>query len=210
MLNHQATIRSVIEETLSPIVAGEKIGEKILKGSVADALTDAGFDTDQEDSSGFLQSGMPVWRTKETHLIEETKHRRLIDIVVYRDAQLAALIETESDLRDLREEGITRRSGHYDVYSIAGSGQGQYFDSYKSLERMAAAAHFAYLMQKEGAYPGRDHAVSKLELIQSNSPASHNPLQVPMFLVSGECRPKDHTILAGRLNSLDAELICVS
>jgi hypothetical protein len=68
--------------------------------------------------------------------------RRKIDIVVRAGQQPIALIEIESDLNDLKKSGVTNRNGHYDVFSIAKSADGAYFDSYKPLERMAAAAFY--------------------------------------------------------------------
>src|ERR1700675_3941689 len=49
-----------------------------------------------------------------------------------------------------------RRDRHYDVWSIDRNEDGTYFDSYKSLERMAAAAFYWYLFRKTGRYPSAD------------------------------------------------------
>lgn len=121
-----------------------------------------------------------------------------------------ALIEVESDLDDLQESGVSGRSGHYDVSSIAVSTQGQHFNSYKSLERMAAAAFYFYLHQRDKKYPEIGHALECLEALRSDVPADHNPTGLMLFLASGRCRPVDRRILEPRLKSLNASLICAS
>lgn len=201
-------IRRAICDALRPLDVTGKIGESKLKGAVADSLRSAGFRADLEDQAQFLRSGMPVWRSKDTGLVEETRARRRIDIVVYRGDDLVGLIETESDLDDLREEGISSRSGHYDVFSIARSGSGEHFDSYKSIERMAAAAFYWNSERRAGAYPSPKFAELILTAVKSDRPLAHNPAGVPLFLVSGRCRPKDPPIILARLRSLDAELLC--
>jgi hypothetical protein len=129
----------------------------------------------------------------------------MIDLVVYSPSGIPlALIETESDLDDLRLEGTSKRRGHYDVHSIASSEVGGPFSSYKSLERMAAAAYY---------HKHRDlgeAAVARLETLASNAPADHNPAGLELFLVVGRCRQSDRSILAPRLESLGAQLISVS
>jgi hypothetical protein len=153
---------------------------------------------------------MPVWRDKLGEEIAPTMGRRKIDIVVYDGALPVALIEIESDLDDLRDSGISTRNGHYDVFSIAKSASGAYFHSYKSLERMAAAGIYFDQFQREEKYPDAKSAVRRLEVIRSDNASDHNPSRLPMFLVSGTCRPGDGEILQARLRSLDAELICLT
>ena len=63
--------------------------------------------------------------------------------MIRKQGSVVCLIETESDLNDLREQGVSGRSGHYDVLSVARRDDGTWFHSYKSLERMAAAAWYA-------------------------------------------------------------------
>ena len=153
---------------------------------------------------------MPVWRSKESDGVTPTKRRRRVDIVVYRGEQLIAMVETESDLNDLRKEGVTRRNGHYDVASIARGDDGAYFNSYKSLERLAAAAFYWHVQHVSGNYPSPDQAVAMLDQISSDDPGIHNPGSVPLFLVSGFCRQQDPVILDRRLKSLAAVLICAN
>jgi hypothetical protein len=190
-------------------VAG-KMGRKVLQPSLAMALRASGFRADEEDQARVLGPGMPVWRNKEDGAIEPTAARRRVDIVVYRDNVLVAMIETESDLNDLRPSGITRRNGHYDVWSIGRAGNNEYFDSYKSLERMAAAAFYWDTLQRTGQYPSAADATMLLEGVHSDQPSDHNPGAIPLILVSGSCRGQDEKILAPRLRSLGASLICVS
>lgn len=194
-------IRSAIQATK---IEG-KCGRKLLQPLIAEELNRAGFDADIEDKRGLLGAALPVWRDKRTEQIEVTRGRRKIDIVVYRDAKPIALIETESDLDDLRQVGVTRRNGHYDVFSIARSATGAYFHSYKSLERMAAAAF--YLNAQTGSVAA---AVNFLASVRSDDSSDHNPAGLGPYLVSGTCRALDERILTPRLRSLKAELICCS
>lgn len=197
-------IRTTISTAIAKLDIVGKTGKKLLQGSIASALQEAGFVADQEDRGHFLKAGMPVWRDKDSKQVETTSARRLIDIVVYSNARPVALIETESDLNDLRPSGVTHRNGHYDVFSIARSGSGDHFHSYKSLERMAAAAFYSQLTP----YPIPTTAEALLEALRSDVAEVHNPIGLPLFLVSGFCRPHDAGILAPRLKSLGAELIC--
>lgn len=198
-------LRKAIASSVSLLNVRGKCGRDILQPAIAEKLNAAGFIADLEDSRSLLGSGLAVWRSKDNGEIEPTRARRLVDIVVYDQDKLVALIETESDLDDLRATGVTNRNRHYDVWSIAKSQSGQFFDSYKSLERMAATAFYASLP----ARPTPEDAVAKLTALRSSQPSDHNPLAIHLFLVSGRCRPIDHTILAPRLKSLDAELMCV-
>jgi hypothetical protein len=165
---------------------------------------------DTEDSQQFLLRGMPVWRSKDTQQIEVTAARRRIDIVVYAIERPIALVEIESDLGDLRLSGVTRRNGHYDVFSIGGDSEGQWFHSYKSLERMAAAAQYHSMFSQTGEYPDISSGIAHLERLQSDDPKAHNPSGLELILVSGRCREVDHRVLAKRLTALNASLICIS
>jgi hypothetical protein len=109
-------------------------------------------------------------------------------------------------LNDLQLSGISNRNGHYDVYSIAKSASGQFFHSYKSLERMAAAAAYHHLLTHDHTYPLPEYAAKHLEAISSNDPLRHNPSSMPMFLITGSCKKSE--ILDARMKSLDAEMIC--
>jgi hypothetical protein len=208
--NAEAEIAEVISAWATKTKVSGKSGKRQLQPSLAIALREAGFTADEEDQGQILRSGMPVWRSKDDQTIEPTSGRRRVDIVVYRDSNPTALIETESDLNDLRLSGVTRRNGHYDVWSIARTAAGTYFDSYKSLERMAAAAFYWNTFKKTGRYPSVDEAVQSLEAVRSNERSKHNPGHLALFLVSGTCRAQDNATLAPRLGSLGAQLICVS
>ena len=118
--------------------------------------------------------------------------------MVRRNEEVVALIETESDLNDLREQGVSGRSGHYDVFSIAGRSDGTWFHSCKSLERMASAAWYA---------TGRSQTT--LQQLKSEVQEAHNPLGICLVLVTGSSRALDRRILAPRLKSLGASLISV-
>lgn len=180
------------------ISATGKIGQRILQPAIAQILTAAGYDVDLEDARGFFPAGLPAWRQKPGGEIAVTTGRRRIDLIVHKQGDVVALIETESDLNDLREQGVSARSGHYDVFSVARSGDGTWFNSYKSLERMAAAAWYA---------TGRRQ--SALEDLQSESPDAHNPSGVGLILVAGSSREMDRRILAPRLHALGASLVSI-
>jgi hypothetical protein len=209
-MDAEADIAQVISIWAAKTKVRGKSGKRQLQPTLAIALREAGFAADEEDQGQILRPGMPVWRSKEDQTIEPTTGRRRVDIVVHRDTTPLALIETESDLNDLRSSGVTRRNGHYDVWSIARTASGAYFDSYKSLERMAAAAFYWHLFQKKGRYPSVSEATQSLEALRSNERREHNPGNLPLFLISGSCRAQDKIILGPRLQCLGAELVCVS
>lgn len=191
-------IEAIIRECTKSLSIHGKCGEAVLKTTVAGSLSRLGFEVDAEDSRVFLPAGMPVWRDKESQEVVPTPGRRRVDLVVRKEGKVIALIETESDLNDLREHGVSRRSGHYDVYSIARSGAGTWFDSYKSLERMAAAAYYA-----------SGGKTNELENIRSDLKSDHNPQQLALFLVTGLSRALDRRILEPRRASLGARIISV-
>lgn len=154
-----------------------------------------------DDFAGMTVSrhaALPAWRDKQSFDVVATPGRRRIDLVVRRNAELVALVETESDLNDLREHGVSGRSGHYDVFSIAGRSDGTWFHSYKSLERMASAAWYATGRSEEA-----------LQQLKSEALEAHNPLGLCLVLVTGSSRGLDRRILAPRLKSLGASLVSI-
>ncbi len=182
-----------------------------LQKFVAAALRENGFDAVEEDEREFLCRAMPVWRSKETGMVEPTPRRRKIDIVVYSDEDPVGLVEIESDLNDLKPAGVvSKRSGHYDVFSISRSGSGSYYNSYKSLERMAAAAYYWALRKQSESVLTLREQTEHLEKLVSDLPEIHNPTGLAIILVSGKCRTQDSAILKPRLASLSADLVCVS
>ena len=211
---HQV-IRNIVENIPPP--PAKKCG-KYLQDAIADKLNALPeFSAQKEDAVQFLRARMPVWRRKEDNIIEQTVKRRKIDIVIYAETLPIALVEIESDLDDLQMSGVSTRNGHYDVFSIAQSTSGQYFHSYKSIERMAAAAFYFQLQKRGRNYSEAEFAEFSLEClksIKSDSPADHNPAGLPIFLVTGNCRNvsanrkiSDLDILRPRLDSLGAELL---
>ncbi|MEQ1801796.1 MAG: hypothetical protein ABL989_07740 [Gammaproteobacteria bacterium] len=205
-----AQVLTIVKAFAAGVQAQAKVGKAMLQPALARELRSAGFKADEEDSAGLLRTGMPVWRSKDHGQVVPTMGRRRLDIVVYRGSHVAALIETESDLNDLRESGVSSRSGHYDVASIARRADGTFFNSYNSLERMAAAAYLHDSLVRTGTYPDPREAVRILEEIASDAPADHNPAGTLLVLVSGRCRPKDVEILQPRLDALGAHLVCCS
>jgi hypothetical protein len=202
-------IADVIAKWAARTHVSGKSGKELLQPTLAIALREAGYTVDVEDQGIFLRAGMPVWRSKDDSTIEATRGRRRVDLVVYSGSAAVALIETESDLHDLRSVGVTRRRGHYDVWSIAKTAGGEYFHSNKSLERMAAAAFYWHMFHSTGRYPSPDEAVQLLESIHSDDALQHNPGGLRLFLISGICRAGDRPILEPRLQSLGAQLACV-
>ena len=194
----QAEIESIVRECTQSLSIHGKCGESVLKPTIKSFLSRSGFEVDAEDTRMFLPAGAPVWRDKESLEVVPTPGRRRVDLVVRREGQVVSLIETESDLNDLREHGVSSRSGHYDVYSIARNGAGKWFDSYKSLERMAAAAYYA-----------SGGTTSALENIRSDLQSEHNPQHLALFLITGLSRALDRRILEPRRSSLGARIISV-
>ena len=103
-----------VKEAVSSLKVLDKSGQSILQPSIRDHLNQLGFEVDVEDTGLFLRPGLSVWRSKDTREIEGTAGRRKIDLVVRQNGKVVGLIETESDLNDLRRVGVTRRNGHYD------------------------------------------------------------------------------------------------
>lgn len=202
-----ADLLSITCSSISGLNLVGKTGKSILQPAIADALQSAGFEVDKEDCGQFLKSRMPVWRSKDTGQIVPTFGRRKIDVVVYQEGKPVALIETESDLNDLRSEGVTSRRGHYDVFSIGRSSVGSFFHSYNSLERMASAAYFNHLGKSNNQYPSPEFAAETLSALNSNSPRDHNPDNLALILVTGSTRTIDKRVLQPRLDSLGAYLI---
>ncbi len=188
----------LIQEAVSNIPIHGKVGQRFLQPRIAQVLAAAGYDVDAEDKLGFFPPAHSAWRDKTTGAVVATSVRRRIDLVVRKAESLVALIEVESDLNDLREDGVSGRSGHYDVFSVARRADGAWFDSYKSLERMASAAWYA---------TGRSQAA--LEDLASDNNRDHNPLSIGLILVTGSSRASDRRILDPRLHALGACLISV-
>lgn len=195
-------IKSVFDTYRSSLECRGKLGNQIHR-SLTDALNATGkLYADAEDTRHLLPPGIVAWRSLLTGQPDPTANRRAIDIVVYhrdadgRPSDLAALIEVESDLEDLW--GSTSRSGFYTVLSLAKNADARPFTSYKSLERMAVAS----LLVAEPSL-----TLGEIEAISGGSPDIHNPLGVPIYLVTGWCRETDHQELELRLRSLGAELI---
>ena len=210
-MNDSASVENVIRACIHGIDLQGKSGRSSLQPTIVNGLIPAGYFADAEDTKHFLGGGIPVWRSKDDHAIVKTTGRRKIDIVVYNaGGQVVALIETESDLNDLREQSVSSRNGHYDVYSIAKDSDGWHFDSYNSLERMATAAFHYGRLAAPDAFQSPSEVTVFLESIRSDDPSIHNPKSVAMFLVCGRCRPKDKRILERRLKSLGAKLICAN
>ena len=192
------SIIQLIRRGTADIPVQGKVGQRLLQPKIAQVLTAAGYDVDVEDARGFFPPGLPAWRDKQSLEVVATPGRRRIDLVVRRNEEVVALIETESDLNDLREHGVSGRSGHYDVFSIGRRSDGTWFHSYKSLERMASAAWYA---------TGRSQAT--LQELKSEAQLVHNPLGLCLVLVTGSSRGSDRRILAPRLKSLGASLVSI-
>lgn len=209
MRNHSACIqpdprvKKIIEAVLDAyrplILPNSKFGKKIHR-ALAAAFN--GTDGLYADSEHKLPIQMITWRSLLTGQPDPTPGSRAIDIAVYHRDQaglpgnLAALIEIESDLEDLW--GSTSRSGFYTVLSLAKNADARHFTSYKSFERMAVASLLV-------ANPAL--SLDEIEALSGDVPADHNPLGVPIYLVTGWCRATDHRELEPRLRSLGAELI---
>lgn len=204
--SHADCIATIIRNALAEVKGTGKLGDRVIDPALSAALAGGGYDIDRKDRRGILSRGLPVWRDKATGAIVPTPARREIDIVAYFGSVPVALVEIESDLDDLRVSGISTRSGHYDVYSIARRGDGQYFDSYNSLERMAVSATVLSLRAR-GVPATNDSVTALLASLASDDPAIHNPLGLPLILAVGEARRSDPTILAPRLRALGATLM---
>lgn len=158
-----------------------KTADKYLDPLIQQELRKAGFQVDDKDRNyQLLKPGVAVWRDRNGNIVP-TQSRREIDIVVYKEGTLAALIEVEDSLNSLSLNWKQKKGNQkYDVQSIDRSPDGSFFYSYHSLERMATAC--------------REHSMS-----------------VPMFLVVGCIRKNprmdDEGVLQPRLKNLGVELL---
>lgn len=162
---------------------------------VVGALRTQGFDVIEEHS--LIVPGSAIWRDWDTHEMEFARGRRKIDMAVYLETKLVALIEVEHDLADLPltlDKSPRKRNGRYAIKSIARDATGTFFKSYKSIERMAVALR------------SMAPTIPSLETISSDNPRDHNPNGILLFLVTEQCRQSDLRILAPRLECLGAEV----
>jgi hypothetical protein len=191
-----------------------KEGKRKVCRSVRNALEKAGYVVKEEDSLCFLRAGMRIWRrySNDGLIVEETRRRRLIDLVVYdhsNNCTPLALVEVESDLAHMGSKTNKLRKGSYAVASIARDARGQPFNSYNSVERMAAAAQYWAMQQAsiDHHYPTPDEGEKHLQAICSDSPAEHNPTSIRLFLVSHFAKREHAKSLEPRLDSLRMGLI---
>lgn len=205
--DRKCQIRAAIQQaTDSTLVSGQH-ADGPLKDAIASSLRQAGFEADVGDKRKFLPDRLPVWRCKNSLRVVPTKRRRIIDIVIYSGNEPVALLETESNLKDLRLTGVSTRNGHYDVYSISRRADGLFFHSYNSVERMATAILW-HTIGKNSSDPSTETFAGLMEKIKSDAPNDHNPCLMPCFLVTADCpRDIDREILEPRLTSLGADLI---
>ena len=144
-----------------------------------------------------LPATTTMWRTQDEQPQIAPGTARF-DHALYLGQRVVGLIEVESDLDDVNNR---TRDGlkNYFVRSLAKNGDGHYFSSYRSLERMAIGArHLA----------GRDISVASLEGIASDSHDEHNPEHLPLFLVN--CAGSQSScieVLQRRMDSLQVTLI---
>ncbi len=192
----------------------KKEGERKVCRFVRNALAKAGYYVDEKDRLCFLRAGMRIWRrySDDGLIVEETRRRRLIDIIVYDHPNSRiplALVEVESDLADMGSKRNKFSKGSYAVASIARDARGQPFNSYNSVERMAAAAQYWAMQQasSDHHYPTPDEGEKHLQAICSDSPAEHNPTSIRLFLVSHSAKREHAISLKPRLDSLRMGLI---
>lgn len=145
--------------------------------------------------------GQPLWRRRSTGEPVVAPGSSRIDFVL-RDGndEVAALVEIESDVDDIKAAQTRGGSRNYFVQSIAKNGAGLPFESYHSLERMAVACL---------RLAGNETSVAALEAIHSDRVQDHNPLKLPLFLVNTAGREQSSLmgVLDKRLQSLDATAI---
>jgi len=201
MTNYNEPIEVILRSVVDQFVytPGQKSSEAILAPAISAAIRQAGYLVDEKDSRGILPSGVPVWRYPEG--IEQTTLRRKIDIVVYDGDTVAALIESEDDIADVRFDG---KHARYFVQSLAMSMSGNSFSSYKSVERMAVAAY--------GLATGFENILNRLSNLQSDELEKHNPKKIPMFVVLacgwGRARTRERAaLLEARLKTLGTRII---
>jgi hypothetical protein len=191
-------IRDVVR---NHVIVGNKSSRDVLQSNICAALVKGGYQVDYEDKHyKILSSAKAVWRNRDRK-VHFHKRRPRIDLCVYQNDEVAALVEVEACLDGLpRKKWAPARkgSGNYYVLSIAKDKNGEFFESYKSIERMAVAAM---------ALAGRPSDQQSLEQIRSNRIADHNPSRVPLFLVTEWRRASDKHIIEDRLASLGATLI---
>lgn len=158
-----------------------KMANKVLDPLIQCQLRRDGFDIDNKDRcEKLLKNGIPAWRSRLTKEKVQTKTRREIDIIVYKNGKLVGMIEVENDLDHLSHCRDNSKETRYDVLSIDRTPGGSYFYSYMSLERMATAC--------------RENIVSV-------------PLFLAVGRIRKTARIDDEEVLRPRLEALQAELI---
>lgn len=167
-IDFEAVVREVVDR--HEYVVGAKTSESKLTKSLELALSSAGFTVDAKDRLGkLLPPRVSAWRYGAW--VPPTPGRREIDMVVYWGDKLVALLESEEDISDVNRDGSPDR---YFVQSLATTSRGDFFLSYKSLERMAVASYIV----KHGSIG----ISNQLEALHSDNCVDHNPLSVPMFI----------------------------
>lgn len=203
-----ARIEALLWETIRThdASAQAKSSSTGVEPAIARALLKANYDVDPQDTRGLYPTGVPTWRVAGDVLAAPAKRR--IDIVAYDKAGfLVALIESEDDVGDVAlPTWITRR---YAVRSVARDADGHFFDSYRSIERMAVAA--AGVQRDDSA---QVPLLAQLEAIKSDEPLLHNPAKIPLFLTLARGMRWRRTVdrlalIQPRLTSLGCRVIAV-
>ncbi len=193
-------------------VGRNKEGEAKVCRVVGGALTKAGYFVDEKDREHFLAAKMRIWQrySPEGLIVEGTARRRIIDLIVYDNTNARtplALVEVESDLAHMSSTTNRFSKNCYAVASIARDAAGQPFNSYNSVERMAAAAQYWAMKQSSDRYPEPAEGQGRLQAICSDSPAEHNPTNICLVLVSHFAKRAHAESLKPRLKSLNMGLI---
>ena len=120
----RSEIRAAIKSALGgyEFSSERKTSESRLVLLLKEHLKAAGFEVDSKDRHQLLGIGDPAWRSRLTEDLyipgsKKQGGRLQIDIVVYRDNELAGLIESENDLRHLCHNRQNKKESRYDVLS---------------------------------------------------------------------------------------------
>jgi hypothetical protein len=205
MIDHGKRIEVILTSMINQHekTLGSKTSAEMVEPAIVSALSQAGYTCDPQDTRRVYPGRVPTWRTADG--IVESKARRRIDVVAYCGNEIAAFIESESDLGDLTFPVWSCKG--YAVYSIARNATGRHFESYWPLERMAIAAIGRARLNEE-----EEDLLQYVESIASNDASAHNPLQIPLFLTLARpltyARTRDKiALLEPRLTSLGAKII---
>jgi CRISPR-associated protein Cas1 len=175
-----------------------------------------------------------MWRPVGLPVTGPRRRMNRVDFVLRRRGRLCGLVAVVADLADLRPCARGRRTVRQTVCSLARAADGRPFFSCQPLERLAVAAYaWARLRSPHTSLDaetlftadtshrladtsrrtahaslGAETLRAELLALRSDAPADHNPAGLALVLVAARAGRAGAALLAPRLASLGARLLC--